>query len=158
MKGWKMSAFALAAGGALIGTSAQAATWPIEQGGVSYAVEQKPTGVAMLIDNGSAADASVSPEDVMLYAGSNRIPVCTIFQTSMFGLGAPGVQVTVKPGERNGFILGGCGPDGMTSTPASPLKVDGPITRIKVDGLSLRQGNPKIPHAHPQRYPNHPPT
>jgi hypothetical protein len=106
MKSWKMSALALATGGVLIGTSAQAATWHVEQAGVSYAVEQEPTGVAMLIDNASATDASVSPEEIALYAGAHRIPVCTIFQMSLYGIGAPGVQVTVKPGERSGFILG----------------------------------------------------
>ena len=72
---------------------------------------------------------------------------------SMFGLGAPGVQVVVKPGERSGFVLGGCGPEGMISRPAQPLMVNGALTKIKVGDLALRLGEPRISHAHPQRIP-----
>jgi hypothetical protein len=141
-------------------TAAQAAIWHVEKGGVSYAVEQSTRGVALLVDNASGSRVSVLPDAIGLYVGKDRFPVCTLFPVKMMGFGVPGVSAGVQPGERSFFMMGDCGREGLSS-PAQPLTVAPPLTRISVQGLALSPGEPQISRkqrsARPSNTPVYPP-
>jgi len=139
-KGALLGAISIAV--AVYAPCASAKTWHVEKDGVAYAIEQSPDGVAMLVDNAGSEKVTVHPEDIKLASGKDGFPICVLYQVGLYGLGSMDLAVDVRPGDREGYVLGDCSPQ------RERFVIRKPLTSVSVNGLALRPGNPNIPHAH----------
>lgn len=88
----------------LSSVSAFGQTFEYKQGEVTVAFEFQPQGAAMVIVNDSERAVTLNPKDIKVTTDDGSISPCTLHMLSMFGMGAPAMDVTVKPGGRDGYI------------------------------------------------------
>lgn len=102
-----------------------------KKSGIIIGLELNNKGAALMVINESKKLVSISPKEIQITTKSGVITPCTIHHMSMFGIGSPLLSISVKPGEKEGFILSACEPLGEA------LIVAKKVTSVNIAGYQI---------------------
>jgi hypothetical protein len=112
--------------------------------GVRYIVEIINQGTALLVINHSRESVTLSPSDIVFAFNGMHFSPCVLNMASLFGLGAPGMSVTVNPNQRAFFGLSGRSAPGGCENMERPVIVNANVS-IEINRQKLHYVGAAVP-------------